>query len=232
LVSAYRLIPNVDGQSQEQLDLLPGPRVIKSHYSFDPIYKRVIYVVRDPRDVVLSQYHYQRKRRVLEDDYPLEKFVSRFLAGDVCPYGSWGENVSSWLAARSGDPNFLCIRYEDLKHDTETLVARLARHLGIPSELAVVRQTIERSSVERMRQLEKHEAHLWASTRDTRKDISFMRVGTSGEWQTDLPASCVSELEAKWSAIMGHLGYLSDTDEKHPKPAWLSDHPALTVPIQ
>jgi hypothetical protein len=49
---------------------MPRPGIIKSHQYFDPRYKRVIYVVRDPRDVALSQFHFHRKRGLIEDSYP------------------------------------------------------------------------------------------------------------------------------------------------------------------
>jgi len=231
LTSADRLIPGVDGQSQECFDRLPRPRIIKSHYPFDPRYKRVIYVVRDPRDVVLSQYHYQRKRRVLPDDYPLEKFVPRFLAGDVCPYGSWADNVCSWLATRADDPGFLRIRYEDLKHDTELYVRQMARFLGVDPDSGLIRQAIERSSVNRMRELEKNEAHLWDSTKDTRKDISFMRNATSGEWHSNLSTPCVQELERKWGHIMRYLGYLTSSENAQHNP-WLPHLAALAGSVQ
>ena len=34
------------------------PRILKSHECFDPRYPRVIHIVRDPRDVVVSHAHY------------------------------------------------------------------------------------------------------------------------------------------------------------------------------
>ena len=231
LISADRLIPGVDGQSQEYFDRLPRPRVIKSHYPFDPQYKRVIYIVRDPRDVVLSQYHYQRKRRVLPDDYPLEKFVARFLAGEVCPYGSWADNVCSWLATRADKPAFLCIRYEDLRQDTEPYVTKLARFLEVKHDPGLIRQAVERSSVKRMRELEKTEAHLWDSTKDTRKDISFLRNATSGEWRGKLPPSCVEELEGKWGNIMRNLGY-STSSEGAQHNSWVPHYSPLTGSVQ
>ena len=231
LVTADRLIPGVDGHSQGQLDQLPRPRIIKSHYPFDPRYKHVIYVVRDPRDVVLSQYHYQRKRRVLPDDYPLESFVSHFLTGDVCPYGSWADNVCSWLATRMDDPGFLCIRYEDLTRDTELYVTKLARFLEVKPDLGLIRQAIDRSSVKRMRELEKTEAHLWESTKDTRKDISFLRNATSGEWRGKLPSSCAEEVESKWGYILRNLGY-STSSEDAQQNSWLPHLTPLTDPVQ
>ena len=44
----------------------------------------------------------------------MEKFVTRFLAGDTCPHGSWGQSVTTWITSRYNDPRFLLLRYEDL----------------------------------------------------------------------------------------------------------------------
>ena len=96
-----RLTPDPESLSKRELARMPRPRIIKSHQYFDPRYKRVIYVVRDPRDVALSQFHFHRKRGLIEDGYPPEKFVARFAAGETSPYGSWGENVASWSSTKS-----------------------------------------------------------------------------------------------------------------------------------
>jgi len=96
------VIPGPEVTRNRDLMRIPRPRIIKSHQYFDPRYKQVIYIVRDPRDVVVSQYHFQRKRKIVADGFPLSDFVSRFLAGETCFYGSWGEHVSSWLATRTG----------------------------------------------------------------------------------------------------------------------------------
>ena len=111
-----RLVPDPTGTTKRDFDRMPRPRIIKSHECFDPRYPRVIYIVRDPRDVVVSQYHYHRKLRKIADDSPIENFVARFLAGDL-PHGSWGQNVSTWLATSEGNPSFLLLRYEDMVAD-------------------------------------------------------------------------------------------------------------------
>ena len=110
---------------------MPRPRIIKSHECFDPRYPRVIYIVRDPRDVVVSQYHYHRKIRKIEDDSPIEKFVTRFLAGETCPHGSWGQNIATWLYTSEGDPRFLLLRYEDLVADTARELAKVVDFLTL-----------------------------------------------------------------------------------------------------
>ncbi len=52
----HLLIPDPSWTTKKELDRLPRPRIIKSHECFDPRYRRVIYIVRDPRDVAVSQY--------------------------------------------------------------------------------------------------------------------------------------------------------------------------------
>src|SRR6202142_1303325 len=54
------------------------PRVLRTYFPFDPRFRRVIYIGRDPRDIAISQYHYARKVRRIEDDYPIERFMDTF----------------------------------------------------------------------------------------------------------------------------------------------------------
>ena len=61
---------------------MPHPRIIKSHECFEPRYPRAMYIVRDPRDVVISQYHYHRKCNKIEDGYPMDKFLSIWWPGE------------------------------------------------------------------------------------------------------------------------------------------------------
>src|SRR5579864_1813408 len=78
----HNLIPDPSATAKRRFDRMPRPRIIKSHECFDPRYPRVIYIVRDPRDVLVSQYHYHRKCKRIDDDFPIAKFVARFIAGE------------------------------------------------------------------------------------------------------------------------------------------------------
>src|SRR5262250_992999 len=116
-------IPEIYFNPDRDLRKLPRPRMIKSHECFQPHYPRVIYVVRDPRDVAISFYHHNVKARNIPDDYRLDDFVPRFMAGEFDrKFGTWHDNVLSWITLRGKSPNFLMLRYEDMKKDTAAAV--------------------------------------------------------------------------------------------------------------
>ena len=128
-----QLVPTIYNLPDRVLRSLP--RVLKSHECFDPRYPRVIYIVRDPRDVAVSFYFYNLKVRVIPDGYPMDEFVNRWVAADVVPYadkvGCWEDHVLSWVRLREAKPGFTLLRYEDLLADPAKELMKLAPVLGI-----------------------------------------------------------------------------------------------------
>jgi hypothetical protein len=202
------LLPDVEAMSKRDLERAPRPRLLKSHQYFDPRYPKVIYIVRDPRDVVLSEYYFDIKRRAIADDFPLPPFVSRFVRGELNHhYGTWGENAASWFYTRRGDPRFLLVKYEALQSGAMDEMERIANFLGTSAAPERLALTIERSSADRMRALEKQQAHLWSSTRETRQDKPFVRSAKAGGWKAELSESSVAEIESAWGGLMREMGY-------------------------
>jgi Sulfotransferase domain len=204
-----RLVPDSEAQSSRYLKRVPRPRIIKSHQYFDHRFKRVVYVVRDPRDVALSYYDFQRKYRQILDGYPLTKYVSDFVAGRIgsSSWGTWAENVGSWISTRSGHRGFLLLRYEDMIADPESGLLKVAAFFGVDAGPQLLSQTVERSSAERLRSLEKVQADRWVSTKNKRSDIPFVRTAIAGGWRTKLTESSIAEIETAWGPLMVRLGY-------------------------
>lgn len=202
------LIPDLEVMPKREIERTGRPRIIKSHQYFDPRYPKILYIVRDPRDVVLSEYHFDIKRRAIPEDYPVEQFVSRFVRGEVNhPYGSWGENVASWFYTRRDDPRFLLVTYEALQAQAIEELARIAHFLNIPEDRDRLAFAVQQSTADRMRELEKKQAHLWSSTKETRKDKPFVRSAKSGGWKVDLPEASLVEVESEWGGLMREIGY-------------------------
>ena len=212
-----KLIPE-SSQSNRTLKRTPRPRIIKTHEYFDIRYPKTIYIVRDPRDVALSAYNFRRKYRDIEDHFPLERFVDDFVSGRNSSeaWGTWAENVASWIYTRRHSKALLLLRYEDMIRDTTTELARIATFLGIEPEPARLQRAIEQSSADHMRELEKLEEKQWvatigavarAHTEARRKDIPFVGVATSGGWRSSLPEQCVQQIESAWGEVMTAVGY-------------------------
>lgn len=224
-----QLLPAPALMSRRAVKRLPKPRVLKSHEPFDIRFRRVIYLVRDPRDVAVSEFHFSLKKKYIGPEVSLEEFGRRFIAGETSSYGSWWEHAASWIGPRYGRPDFLLVRYEDLLGDSVAQLARIARFLDIEADTARLSAAIERSSANRMRELEKQQAGNWSGTKDTRREIPFVRAATSGEWKESLPRSLAEEIEAAWAPLMRFLGYelLRESAECFWVPPWIRTGQAL-----
>jgi hypothetical protein len=204
-----RLMPGINDLPDRILRGLP--RVLKSHECFDPRYPRVIYVVRDPRDVAVSFYFYNLKVRVIPNGYSMDEFVARFVAARVVPYadrvGCWQDHVLSWVRLREGKPGFRLLRYEDLLVDPAKELTNLAAMLGIDPTPARIDRATRLSSAGHMQSLEKSQSKQWVTTNDTRQDIPFVREAKAGGWRNKLSATAVGTIEQAWGATMKELGY-------------------------
>jgi hypothetical protein len=204
-------LPSIYLCSDRQLRRVPRPRLITSHEAFDPSYKTIIYVVRDPRDVAVSFYHYSIKNRHIPDGYPLDKFVSRYVAVEVDPmynrWGSWADHAMSWVAMRQGRSGFLLLRYEDMVENPERELAKVASLLKLDVTPERLSRAVELSSADRMRRLEKEQHKAWTQTSHTRADKPFVRTAGSGDWRTSLSSAAVAEIEEAWGSVMQTLGY-------------------------
>ncbi|XP_074872005.1 sulfotransferase 2B1-like isoform X2 [Carettochelys insculpta] len=96
-----------------------SPRIISSHLpihlfakSFFQSKAKVLYTVRNPKDVVVSLYHFSQIFRPYKCPGQLDQFLEQFLEGDV-PFGSWFDHVKGWLELRDCE-NFFWISYEEL----------------------------------------------------------------------------------------------------------------------
>lgn len=203
-----RLLPDMYLHSDREMRNMSRPRVIKSHECFDPRYKRIVYIVRDPRDVAVSNYFWELKKGSFQADYPLQEFVTRWISSEFWPrLGNWGDHVASWLSTRRHHAEFVLLHYEDLIAQPYLELAKVARLLQIDPKPERLKRAVELSSADRMRQLEKKEGGRWLQTKYTRQDAPFVRKASSGGWKSVLPAEAAALIEKAWPDQMTELGY-------------------------
>ena len=153
-LNVERLVADMYKHGDHYLRHLPRPRILKSHEVFDPRYKRVIYIVRDPRDVAVSNFHWEMKQRAFGDNLPVNSSCpggSRAKIWDRL--GNWGDHVTSWMSTRGDKDGFVILRYEDLIADPARELVKVANLLGIEPTKERLARAAELSSADRMRQV-------------------------------------------------------------------------------
>ena len=124
-----------------------GLRVIKTHLPCSRVpysqSARYICVVRDPKDVFASSYHFARDAMLGPEMPSVADWLDMYLSPDTL-FGSWAEHVNGYWQIRDR-PNVLFLTYEDMKADLPGAVRRIAQLMGVSLSAgefdAVVRQS-------------------------------------------------------------------------------------------
>ncbi|XP_042118956.1 sulfotransferase 2A1-like isoform X2 [Peromyscus maniculatus bairdii] len=166
-----------------------GPRLMSSHLpihlfpkSFFSSKAKAIYVIRNPRDVLVSGYFFWYKSNLIKKPESLTTYFEWFLKGNV--YGSWFEHTRDWLSMRERD-NFLVLSYEDMKKNTRGTVEKICDFLGMklePDELDLV---LKYSSFQAMKENKMSNFSLVPEDVIT-NGLALMRKGMTGDWKNHI----------------------------------------------
>ncbi|KAM3873440.1 sulfotransferase 2B1-like [Diretmus argenteus] len=117
------------------VDRLATPRAMVTHLpyhlmptSFYSSKAKVIYVTRNPKDVMVSSYYYHQMASYLDDPGTFQEFMDNFLEGKVL-FGKWTDHVKSWRHTEMRD-RILYITYEEMLQDLDGSIRRFSDFLG------------------------------------------------------------------------------------------------------
>jgi hypothetical protein len=211
-------IPEIESHRGVPPILSCGGRLIKTHEKYRKDYTKAVFLVRDVRDVVLSSY----ARTLDEWSTPLvskgdfDSFLLSFLEGRALQMGSWQEHTRTWLEsplAKKG--NLMVVRYEDLRRNSEEVLGRLLRFLGVTPDIQIIRKAIEDNSLLQMRAKEDkarkagERSVLLACHKTTGEDGRFVRKGAVGGWRGKLADAHVKIIDQYAGDVLLTLGYES-----------------------
>jgi|SRR5579863_652134 len=194
-------------------------RFIATHEQYRREYQRAIYLVRDARDVALSEFAYTRALEFFDGN--LDQFLHTFLCKKISPFAPWQRHVASWLdspTARAA--NLLVVRYEDLRQNPLAGITRMIEFLGVDVDAARIEQAVANNSLEKMKSKEQLEPQR-ASVKDR-----FVRQGLVEGWRSQLTAAQVQLIEQHAGSMLRRLGYpvgMAST----PSALDLSEHAAI-----
>ena len=186
------------------------PYLMKTHLRSDTYHTqletgkvKVIIVIRNPKDTLVSLYHFYRMLRPLgnykgswNDFFELYK-AKHLLYGD---YFDW---YSSWLQYKDR-PNVKLIKYEDMHHRMADVINEVSQFLNKPLPENVIPDVIEHLTFEKMRNNDMVNGKL-----EPLFDINispFLRKGKIGDWKSYFNEEQSAIVEERYKDIIEAFG--------------------------
>ncbi|WP_035240280.1 sulfotransferase domain-containing protein [Desulfobacter vibrioformis] len=176
----HGFIPDIHmGQDiPESLEFFPFKRMIKSHSSFHPAYKYVIYLVRDPRSVMVSYHKFLTGIGRYSED------LSTMIKDKRLGIHAWVNHLQSWIDGTIPSTRFNIFKFEDFKLQPDENTRKLASLIGASLTDDEVNRIREKTNLEYMKGLEKVTGSL--STKKNDQNFKFVRKGSANSWKNEL----------------------------------------------
>lgn len=199
-------IPGIYRVSNTELLKCQRPRILKSHHSYDPRYPKVIYLVRDVRDVCISYYYFRMK--YLKKKLNFNEYLQEFVNGNLDDFGTYSQNYKSWTRMKDEIwGGFLLLKYEDLKANTYLNLKRISNFIGIKPTEEKIYTAIEKSDFNAMKKAEIESAGKSSLFIESDKSINFVRKAKPGEWKEVLTIEQNNLLLDNFGDVLNELGY-------------------------
>ncbi|KAJ1131263.1 hypothetical protein NDU88_009602 [Pleurodeles waltl] len=134
----------------------PSTRMFTSHLprqlfakSFFNTKAKVIYTIRNPKDVLVSMYHYAQIATYMKTPSNFAELLQDFFA-DRVPFGSWFDHVQGWMEMKDKS-KFFFITYEEMLEDLRGCVVRISEFLGKELHEDAINAVVKNSSFETMK---------------------------------------------------------------------------------
>jgi hypothetical protein len=209
-----RVVPWIETSRMLGIDLeapqRAEPRGFKSHLAYDQLPKgaRSVVAVRDPKDALVSMYHFMEGWFLEPGAVSVADFFEGRWRADSAEGGGYWHHLISWWEQRD-NPDVLLFSYEHMTVEPEAHVRRLATFCGIALDDALVALTLDRSSLSFMLQhKDRFDDFLMRSISEERcnlppgSDSAKVRKGAVGGHRDELPAEISAAMDAEWARLV------------------------------
>ena len=169
--------------------------------------KSIVYIVRDPRDIVISLAKHMgltinEAINSMDDKYQVLSDKDRGKMADFI--SGWNDHVKAYLNCDTH--NTLLVKYEELKADPVRIFRKILEHAGVDVNEEKIKIAVELTEIGKLQNLEKEKGFTEASPKT---DGGFFGGGgKSGEWKDKLTPMQVRGIEKSCGSMMKRLGYL------------------------
>lgn len=210
LTEIHAFVPDVHDLPEKSAVPVASRYLVKSHFPLNQVhgfppygdYRNVIYLIRDPRDVLLSHHRYVRSTTNYSGE--LKEFAMDWIAGRIWPC-SWEEHVNSWLGPRLRSAPFelTLLRYEDFVANPIGQTVLLTKALGLDVGLRRIEQIVADTTPNSMRERERK----GKKEDPTLKFIGPAGVGNWKQLQSEDDRAAIAILEEFAGDAMLRLDY-------------------------
>lgn len=171
----------------------------------------VIYIIRDPRDIVISYSNHQNlsyndiyfKMKNMDNFEKTDDYKDRTLLT------SWCNHYNSW---KSFPKNNLLIRYEDLSNDPSKYFTKIIKHLnqiyGSKFDKKKIEKSIDRVKFDNLKKIEGKKPFFENPKENIDKGKHFFRIGKVGQWKNVLENNLIQDIEKEFYKEMKENNYL------------------------
>lgn len=200
----------------------PSPRIFTSHLPFYLVPKalknkkaKIIYIYRNPKDVLISFYHFSNLVTRLEESRNVEIFMEKFLDGKVV--GSvWFDHIRGWYEHRH-DFNMLFMMYEEMKKDLRSSVRKICRFVEKELSEDDIDAVVSQATFQNMRSDPRANYNdILKNEIGVRTDEGrFLRKGTIGDWKNHMTVEQNERFDRIFQKKMKdvHLKFIWDINE-------------------
>ena len=215
-VDCDEFCPWVVHTTMEEIEAMPSPRFFKTHMPYnlipggDPVNSpaKYIYIIRNPKDVLISVYHFAQKihSKIIP---PWDQFFDAYISGNLF-FGAFYTHFLGWWSHKDS-PNILILMYENMKRDPHAAVRSVASFLGHNLSDEVIESIVDQTSFDKM----KHNPAANMSWLDQflpkrENPIPFMRKGKTGGWRSELTDEQSAKIDTLVAETFAGTGLVFD----------------------
>ncbi len=174
--------------------------------------KAVIYVVRDPRNIVTSVLNHYSFKNIEESFDFIAKDRITIIGENIAQYlGTWQQNYKSWRDLKFAP--VLVVKYEDLINDTKKTFLSILNFLKNFMDIKIyenkILKTIESCSFERLAKKEEIEGFKESVYfKKSNKKLKFFYLGKKNNWKNLLDPKIEKKIRKVFPKEMKELGYI------------------------